>query len=376
MRTARNAHPPDSDALNGQRLRVLIDAVAVQAGGGGTFVVSQLTALACKPELHLTVYAAGAVASELERVPRLRVRRPPRGGLVKRLLWEHAVLARRSRGFDVLYCTGNFALPLASIPQVVTMQNALHFGAAARRFRRECTWSRRSRMSAEAWLARMSVRRSQAVVAVSESLREAIYEDSGVRSWVRTVPSATPVLPSPRMSVELRPYILAVAHDHPHKDWDALATLFGRESDLPPLVAVGWFTAQRRRQLLTRVPAGRMRFRGVVEDRAQLAALYANAACCIVHSHVESFGLTALEALSAGVAVVASDIPAHREICGDRAGLYDPVDMQSLSRQLRAALRRPPPGTGGAKRLSWTWDDNATELAAVLQQAAAVRPIQ
>lgn len=348
--------------------RVLVNAVAARTGGGGTVVVSQLGALAPRDELDLTVVARGEVADQLERIAGLRVQRPPARSLVWRLLWEHLVLAARSRQYDVLYCTGNFALPLARGPQVVAMLNALLFGAAARRARSRFPRRGRARLRLEAALARVSVRRATAVITISESLRSAIEEDLGPRPCVRAIRCATPILPPPRPSPRSVPYVLGVANDYPHKDWDALVATFAAHRDLPPLVAVGRFTAARRSRL-ERAARGRVRFAGTVTT-AELADLYGGAACCVVHSWVEAFGLTALEALSCGTAVIASDIPAHREVCRDRAVYYDPADMTALAQIVRTLVARESRDHAAARAdRAWTWDDNAREVAAVLVAA-------
>lgn len=353
----------------GRPRRVLVNAVAARTGGGGTVVVSQIGALARRAELALTVVARGEVADELARIPGVRVQRPPARSLPGRLVWEHVALAARSRHYDVLYCMGNFALPLARGPQVVTMLNALLFGAAARRVRARFPRRRRPRLRLEAALARVSVRRATAVITISQSLRDAIEEDLGPRPHIRAILCATPVLPPPRQRPEIGPYVVCVANDHPHKDWDALVGAFAEQRDLPPLVAVGAFSAARRDHL-ERVARGRVRFAGTVTT-AELADLYGGAACCVVHSWIEAFGLTALEALACGVAVVASDIPAHREVCGDRAAYYDPGDMTALARTVRALVaaggRAPATARNGG---AWTWDENARDVAAVLVAAA------
>ena len=46
----------------------------------------------------------------------------------------------------------------------------------------------------------------------------------------------------------------------------------------------------------------------------------------IAPSTVEGFGLPVAEALSLGVPVIASDIPAHREVAGDLAVYRHPTD--------------------------------------------------
>ena len=218
------------------------------------------------------------------------------------------------------------------------MQNALHFGDASRRFRADsCPRTLRIRLRAESALARVSVRRAGAVVAVSQSLRALIEADMGPRHPVRVIPSAAPTLPPASEPTVSGRYVLCVADDHLHKDWDALVSVFGVQ-DLPALVAVGGFSPVRRRRLEALAAPGRVCFAGVVTDRALLAGLYRGAICCIAHSWVESYGLTPLEALACGTPVIASDIPAHREVCGDDVSYYDPGDMAAMGRIVRETV--------------------------------------
>ena len=59
---------------------------------------------------------------------------------------------------------------------------------------------------------------------------------------------------------------------------------------------------------------------------AGLASLVRGATAIVAPSSVEGFGLPVAEALSLGVPVIASDIPAHREVGGQWATFIDPID--------------------------------------------------
>ena len=59
---------------------------------------------------------------------------------------------------------------------------------------------------------------------------------------------------------------------------------------------------------------------------AGLAALMANAAALVAPSFAEGFGLPIVETLATGTPVIASDIPAHREVGGAFALYADPID--------------------------------------------------
>lgn len=352
------------------RLTVLVDAVSARTGGGGTHAVSQLAALARVPGVELTVYATGEIAEQLAGAGIERVRRVPQRGLLSRLGWEQLVLPLRARSHDVVYAIGNVTVFLSPRPVVVTQQNAWYFGDLVRAFRRaRCPRRMRARLVVETALARASIRRASRAVAVSDTLRAGIEADLGPRQNLRVVLSATPRRPTaetssrqPRSS-EDDAYVLVVAHDDPHKEWDALAALFARRPDLPRLRIVGR-CALERRATLERAGAGRVEVIGVVADPAALTALYEGAHCCVAHSRFESFGLTPLESLAAGTPVVATDIAAHREVCGARAAYYDPHDLDGLAALVLAARRAP-----AALPVERTWDDNARELAAVLREA-------
>jgi alpha-1,3-rhamnosyl/mannosyltransferase len=92
----------------------------------------------------------------------------------------------------------------------------------------------------------------------------------------------------------------------------------------------------------------------------RLAELYGGALALVHPSLHEGFGLTALEALSLGVPVIASAIPALRETCGGAALYADPRDprafttaMLQLASQPRLRERLAEHGRRQAARFSW-----------------------
>ena len=68
---------------------------------------------------------------------------------------------------------------------------------------------------------------------------------------------------------------------------------------------------------------------GIVDDRLR-DVLYHHAVAVLAPSRFEGFGLVPLEALAAGAWVIASAIPAHREVLDDCAVFFDP-DMRSAA---------------------------------------------
>lgn len=75
------------------------------------------------------------------------------------------------------------------------------------------------------------------------------------------------------------------------------------------------------------------------KEDSQLEILFNESAVFISVSNAESFGLTVAEAMAAGCAVIASDIPAHRELLHD-AGIYvQPEDATAIKRALEKVTK-------------------------------------
>lgn len=134
-------------------------------------------------------------------------------------------------------------------------------------------------------------------------------------------------------------YVLTVGEDRPHKNF-ALVEKLG----------VPWKHAD-----------------GVSDDA--LTALYAGARAVLVPSREEGFGLPVLEAFARGVPVVASDIPALRDVSGGLATLAPVDDVEAW----RGAVRRvwAEPGDAEARRrwaAQFTWERSARMLRGVVEE--------
>ncbi len=100
----------------------------------------------------------------------------------------------------------------------------------------------------------------------------------------------------------------------------------------------GWNVEALRRRIREHPEFGR---RLVWEDQASdadLQHLYRNATALVFPSIAEGFGLPLIEAARFGVPVIASDIPAFREICGDGAVYFDIADPECLARRIRTGI--------------------------------------
>lgn len=87
---------------------------------------------------------------------------------------------------------------------------------------------------------------------------------------------------------------------------------------------------------------------------AGVKALMGGARGLLMPSHAEGYGLPVAEAGALGCSVIASDIPAHREIANGRALLIDPGDVENWHQAIRdfhpVDARAAPPGETARKR--------------------------
>jgi glycosyltransferase involved in cell wall biosynthesis len=215
--------------------------------------------------------------------------------------------------------------------------------------------------------------RADVVFTPSEAAREDLVRAAGARRdrIVVTGNGVDPIFFEARCREGPRaPYLLAVGTFEARKNLPVLLEalhLLRRAGRDIALVVAG-------RQAWTQsLPLGdlapHVRLAGLVPD-GELATLYAGAACFVLPSLHEGFGLTLAEAMAAGTPAVASDIPALREVGGEAVRYADPHDPASFAAaigealddregsQLRAAAAR-----GRARRYRWEDTARATLLA-------------
>lgn len=137
------------------------------------------------------------------------------------------------------------------------------------------------------------------------------------------------------------PFILHVGSCIPRKRIDVLLDVFAaireKRSNLRLIKVGGEWSAAQNDQLKKLHLAEHVEHLHDV-NRSDLARLYRAAAVVLIPSQTEGFGLPMLEALACGAPVLASDIPALRQVGAD-AAVYCPVgDVAQWSLRLDAML--------------------------------------
>ncbi|MGI9100186.1 MAG: glycosyltransferase family 4 protein [Solirubrobacteraceae bacterium] len=324
-------------------MRVLLDTTYARRGHSGTGV-------------YLEGLAAALRAEGVEVVGAANDRRPaPAGGgaasarnLALDEWWTQVELPRRARAAraDVLHHPLPALAVRAPCPQVVTLHDLAferlpeQFSPSFRR------WASRAH--------RRAARGAAAVVCVSQTTRR----DARAR-WGVDDARIVVALHGPGQQLRVQrtgaEHFLYVGDDEPRKN---LALLLG---------AHACYRRAAGRQALGLVLAGRARSEqeGVrSEPRPDLAALLGAAAALVHPALHEGFGLTALEAMSAGVPVIAARSPGLVETCAGAVRYVDPYEAADLATALGelatdAALRDDLAARGRSRAGAFSWQASA-----------------
>ncbi len=164
---------------------------------------------------------------------------------------------------------------------------------------------------------------------IPENKIDVIYEASELKTQQSVVSSR-----------QYGKYFLYVGNAYPHKNLERLIQAFKKVSsehrDLK-LILVGQKDYFYQR-LELKNNSDKIIFFGKASDE-ELAKFYTNAIALVIPSLMEGFGLPVLEAMSLRCLVLASDIPALKEIADDNAIYFDPQDENDIYSKLKDILQ-------------------------------------
>jgi glycosyltransferase involved in cell wall biosynthesis len=360
--------------------RILVNALSMSQGGGRSYVVNLLREL--RRDDRGFRFTLLATAEQLEGfdttaldVEELRLPAQPRAlRLPLRVLYEELGLPLLARNFDLLYCVADICPPVAPVPVVVLMRNLNIYD---RRFYDD------ARTRALFWLARIGAPHARFAVFPSQAAADAI------RRMIPIDEARTAVVPygvSESSFAEAEPvrseapYLFLPAAPERHKN---IATLieslrFVSDPHLELWIAGSSLHDPAHCRELEQQAKGlglgeRVRFLGPL-PYAKVLGYYRGAAAFVFPSLLESFGHPLLEAMLARTPVVASDIPAFREIAGDTALYFPALDPKALAAQVDAVrIDRKATAQRVAhareRAAGFSWERSVDGLCAVFERA-------
>ena len=308
--------------------------------GIGTHAHALLRALVSAPGVHRyrVLWGASDRATRFDpdwfarhaRVDWVVVREPSLGPLAP--LGTGRVLRRV--GGDI-YLSPFYLKPVAApMPVVLTLPDAMHLAPET-----GSSWLLRTQFA----IALRHARGATAAITPSEFSRGELIRRAGFPAdRLHVVPQGTPPRASSAaerpVAAPQRPFALVVGANRPHKNLALLVSAWRLLGDARPLDLVSAGPVDRRFPALDRLA----REAGVAGTHAlgpvspaQLEWLYANATLLVFPSRYEGFGFPLLEAASHGTPVIASDIPALRELGEGVARFVDPGDAAAWAGAVR-----------------------------------------
>jgi glycosyltransferase involved in cell wall biosynthesis len=283
---------------------------------------------------------------------------------------------------ELYHATEHLLLPLRRVPTVLTVHDLIYH-LFPEHHKPLNYWFLNRAMP-------LFVQRARAVIAVSESTRQDLIRHYSIPPDKITVvheaaaPHFRPASPEAIATVRARHglpegFILTVGTIEPRKNLsrllDALQCLRQRGLDTRLVVvgSRGWLYEGFFRRLEELQLGDAVLLPGYVPD-ADLPAVYSAARVFVLPSLYEAFGLSVLEAMACGTAVVCSRTSSLPEVGGDAVRYFDPTDVEEMAEAIGAvwhdeALRMEMSRRGLAQAARFSWRRTAEETMAVYQRA-------
>jgi glycosyltransferase involved in cell wall biosynthesis len=357
-------------------IRLFVNGVAASAGGGLTYLRNVVPQLAHRPDCHTTVLVGPQLRREFAVLPNIAALEMPDGrSTFRRFASEQMQLPKliRQNKAQVLVSTGNFAVWNSPVPQILLSRNSLYISVDFRRDLRERgKYAMLADTLLKGWVARTSVRRSEITVAPSQAFAAELQEWSGKKivavqhGFDRQAFTADPTPLSPHTTQLLESAadsvrLLFVSHYNYYRNFETLframpilsKRLNGKlKLFLTCQLKSGKNPGTYRTETAAEVAGDLNARENIIElgtiPYGSLHHLYRACHIYVTPAYAESFAHPLVEAMSSGLPVVASDLPVHREICGDAALHFSRFSAEELAERILQVKTTP----GLAERLS------------------------
>lgn len=373
-------------------MKLVFNAVASTAGGGKTYLLNLLRYVPAHAGFHGDVWVAPALADILpSKVAGFQVRASNLAarGYFGRLFWEQFVLPWRSwlTKAEVIVCLGNVQPLMTPLPVVLISANALYFSD---RYASQLYKRKRYMRLFEYFFKREMVLASAGASDVLVTPTRAMANHLGAAGEQAHVLPFGHHQPSSEFRVKANPAkikFLIVSFYNYFRNFETVfrGIALLREHMRTPIqllmtteirrgLSLGGYDTTQAFELLEDLDLfGTVLTVGETPNH-RVAELYAEADIVICPGYIESFSFTLVEAMAQGCAVLASDIPAHREVSGGNAAFFSPLDPQDFARQAElliedASLRNSLAAAGPTHAQNFSWAKHFNDIFELIESA-------
>lgn len=375
-------------------MRIIVNAISANTGGIVTYTTNLIDYLA-REDVEAIIYVpasfrgidSGNLGSVTVKTVTNRFFGP-----IHRFLWEQIGWRRivRESGADVVYSSANYGILFPPIPQVMLVQGEIYLNPVYReKVLPRLSWRERFSAFLRRHLMLWSARCSRHTIFPSQVALEAAADYDPRLEETASV-NHLGVNPRFELDSERRNWcddgtirLLYVSVYYPHKDPVTLAEATRRLNELGLKTHTritmeaadfgAWDNAGPELKRLTDPTFGDILKMGRIDHGALEHALRDYDAL-VFPSMAETFGFPMVEAMQSGVPLIVSDIPIHREICGDAALYFRLGDVDDLVTRIRELNDDPQcrrrlveSGRKRARKL-FTWERHVAGLVTVVRE--------
>lgn len=348
-------------------IRIFVNGVAASAGAGLTYLRNVIPHLSALPGVHTTLAVQPSLRPSFERLSNVDLICPESiSGTARRFLfeqWNLPDLILKS-GADVLISAGNFALRKSPVPQILLSGNSLYTSADfSRDLRSRCEYAMLADNFVKGVLARRSVDWADETVVPSEAFADELQRWTGREVAVirhgfdhtAFFADQTPLADHIQRKLGgaegcLR--LLFISHYNYYRNFETLLRALPLIQNLVSQKPVRLFLTCKLERganpgTYDGEDAGRLvRDLGIQDKVVQLGAvpyaslhhLYRACDLYVTPAYAETFAHPLVESMASGLPIVASDLPAHKEVCRDAAQYFQRFSPGSLAEAVSKAL--------------------------------------
>jgi glycosyltransferase involved in cell wall biosynthesis len=385
-------------------IHIFINALSASAGGGLTYVRNVLPRLAGGDRVRTTLLVGGILRGEISESAQVKVLNESLPDGSGRRFWyeqRRLPIMIRNSGADVLLSTGNFALYRSPVPQILLSRNALYTSAD---FLRDVGQRGDYRLwmdtEIKGALARWSVKVADCTVAPSATfageLRDwtgkevmSIHHGFDHEAFFRQRAPLGEDVQRRLAAAQGAVRVLFVSHYNYYRNFETLIRAIAivkrmlRPRDVRLILTCklsskdnpGIYQADRAADLVRQLNLREEVVELGAVPYAALHHLYQSCDLYATPAYAETFAHPLVEAMASGLPVIASDLAAHREICGDAAQYFPRFEPDILAQRIMQLCESPQQraemrGKGILRSRDFSWDKHVERLISLARSVA------